>query len=165
MLESFNKIDVKKTNDNNALLLIKIYSHIKTLRLKNSISFTKVININIVSSNKYNINVLNEKLSSLFIHINKITPFRDSEIKELIIDNSFTIELLTTIVDKKSEIEKNEILLIKLKNELDRSTSILSNQNFIKKASKEKVALEENKQKEYMKQYEQVKTVLAELKK
>jgi valyl-tRNA synthetase len=153
------------TKHTDALLLIKIFQSIKTLRIKNSLPLSKEININIVTEQKYDIKLLNLKLNKFFTNINKISNLRDSEIKEIFVENGFTIEIVSNLSNKNDEIRKNEILLSKLKNELDRSARILSNQEFIKKASKEKVKIEEEKQREYMRQYMQVEAILKKIKK
>jgi valyl-tRNA synthetase len=165
MLEKISKQTSSKTSDFESQLIIEIFSQIKNLRIKNSIKNSKVIELNIVSDKKINQAYVNEVLSLHAIKINKITKVRDTDIKEVITSKNYSIEIVTTITNKLEEIRKNELLLVKLKAELDRSTAILSNQNFIKKASKEKVTAEENKQKEYMKQYEQIKSIIKELKK
>jgi valyl-tRNA synthetase len=165
MLETLKKQKINNVCNEEAELFIDIYSNIKTLRIKNNIKNTKIININIVTTKNINIVKLNKYLNNFSIFINNISNIRNTEIKETIILKKYTFEILTAISSKKEEIIKNENLLRKLKLELERCIAILSNQDFIKKAPKEKVLLEENKQRDYQRQYEQVKAIIRELKK
>jgi len=66
--------------------------------------------------------------------------------------------------DPKEEKVKLEKEKIRLEGEIKRSKGMLSNPNFIQKAPKEKVELEQQKQETYRKQYEVVLARLKELK-
>ncbi|GHU49219.1 hypothetical protein FACS189459_0140 [Bacilli bacterium] len=58
---------------------------------------------------------------------------------------------------KKSETSDNIAKRInELKNELERSKNILSNQNFLSKASIDKISEEKNKQKKYQEEYDKL---------
>jgi len=96
--------------------------------------------------------------------INQTLNFTQQEIVSLRIKNFF-IELdATTFFDYEQEL--NDLLSQEeqLKSELARSEKILMNSNFAKKASPEKVALEQSKYQEYQLQAKNVAAKIAELK-
>ena len=66
------------------------------------------------------------------------------------------IEFENNFIDKSKLLEKLNKQLKDLENELKRSDSILNNKNFLLKAPKEKIAIEEQKKKTYLTQYNQV---------
>ncbi|QRG87295.1 valine--tRNA ligase [Bulleidia sp. zg-1006] len=66
--------------------------------------------------------------------------------------------------DPKEEREKLEKEKIRLEAEIKRSKAMLSNPNFVQKAPKKKVEIEQQKQETYLKQYEVVLARLQELK-
>ncbi|MDE6477255.1 MAG: hypothetical protein K2L48_03625 [Mycoplasmoidaceae bacterium] len=67
------------------------------------------------------------------------------------------IEFENNFVDKTKLLEKLNKQLKDLENELKRSDNILNNKNFLLKAPKEKIAIEQQKRKTYQTQYDQVK--------
>ena len=70
----------------------------------------------------------------------------------------YTLEVITAgLIDRTIEQEKLKQKLVKLEQELKRSRNILNNQNFLAKASPEKVKAEQEKYQEYLNQYEQIK--------
>lgn len=71
---------------------------------------------------------------------------------------------MNELSDPKEEMEKLEKEKVRLEAEIKRSKGMLSNQNFLAKAPKEKVEEEQSKQETYVKQYEVVLNRLEELK-
>ncbi|WP_368486116.1 valine--tRNA ligase [Spiroplasma sp. DGKH1] len=70
----------------------------------------------------------------------------------------YTLEVITAgLIDRTVEQEKLKQELAKLEQELERSRNILNNQNFLAKASPEKVKAEQEKYQQYLNQYEQIK--------
>ncbi|AHF57571.1 valine--tRNA ligase [Spiroplasma eriocheiris] len=70
----------------------------------------------------------------------------------------YTLEVITAgLIDRTVEQEKLKQELAKLEQELERSRNILNNQNFLTKASPEKVKAEQEKYQQYLNQYEQIK--------
>lgn len=96
--------------------------------------------------------------------INQTLNFAQQEITSLRIKNFF-IELdATTFFDYEQELNDLLVQQEQLRLELARSEKILTNPNFIKKASQEKVALEQSKYQEYQLQAENIAAKIAELK-
>ena len=88
------------------------------------------------------------------INVLKIANKRIYDNWDIIETSNIIIEYLNEFVDKKQEIERLLKQKQMLENEIKRSENILSNKNFIAKASKEKVQLEKDKYQQYKKQYE-----------
>ena len=65
-------------------------------------------------------------------------------------------KMLDAIQGTSSDIAKNEMNIIRLENEIKRSTGILSNQGFLAKAPAAKVENEKKKLEDYKKQYDVV---------
>ena len=96
--------------------------------------------------------------------INQTLNFTQQEITSLRIKNFF-IELdATTFFDYEQELNDLLTQQEELKTELVRSEKILTNPNFVKKAAREKVALEQSKYQEYQLQAKNIATKIAELK-
>ncbi len=88
------------------------------------------------------------------------------------IDNSVSIILaeiqvfipLGSLVNIIEEIEKLNDKLNSLKNEIQRCEKMLSNENFLRKAPKEKVEEEQTKLNKYIENYKEVENRIRELK-
>jgi valyl-tRNA synthetase len=148
MLEQLCSTNAEKNKNEEAELLIDIYSLVKNIRIKNSIKNSTIINVNIVSNKKYDIKKINSSLNSLSIAIDKITKVRDNSNANIFVSKNYVIEITSEISNKADEVEKNKKMLAFLDEEIERSNKILSNSSFIKNAPKEKVELEKKKAQE-----------------
>jgi valyl-tRNA synthetase len=148
MLEQLSSNIVSNGKNDEAELLIDIYSLIKNIRIKNSIKNTTIIHVNVVSNKKYDIKKINASLNFLSIMIDKITKERDNSNANIFVSKNYTIEITSQINNKADELEKNKKMLAFLKEEIERSNKILSNPSFVKNAPKEKVEAEKRKAEE-----------------
>lgn len=140
-----NKIDV----------VIDAVSLIREARSVYNISNKEVINYQL------NIKEINDAIISL---INKIAnaTYKQND-GALFTKNKISINVELSEDVKNNEINKTKESIKKMEFELKRSESILSNEKFIKNASKEKINEEKEKYENYQKQYKELKEKLNKL--
>lgn len=148
------KITLNQTYSN---LFIQVFNSIKDLRIKYSISRSTLININILTTDKIKLDLINQYLNKFNININNVSKARVNLNWDMISIGDIAIEFENNFVDKTKLLEKLNKQLKDLENELKRSDNILNNKNFLLKAPKEKIAIEQQKRKTYQTQYDQVK--------
>jgi valyl-tRNA synthetase len=148
MLEQLCCVSTSKSKNEEAELLIDIYSLVKNIRIKNSIKNSTIIHVNIVSDKKYDTKKINLSLNYLAITIDKITKERDDNNTNIFVSRNYIIEITSEITTKSDEIEKNKKMLAFLDEEIERSNKILNNSSFVKNAPKEKVDMEKKKAEE-----------------
>lgn len=156
LLETWPKTLKVTLNQNYSNLFIQLFNTIKDLRIKHSISKSTLININVLTTDKLNLSLINPYLNKFNININTISKARVNLEWDMISIGDIAIEFENNFIDKSKLLEKLNKQLKDLENELKRSDSILNNKNFLLKAPKEKIAIEEQKKKTYLTQYNQV---------
>jgi valyl-tRNA synthetase len=136
----------------------------KKIRINNSFKKNDLLEFNIICNHELHVNLLNKYLSMHSVHVDQ-QKVKKTFATTIFTFNNFSVEFLN---NKKNEKENDGLLekkLANLKLELERSEKILNNNNFLNKASKEKINEEKKKQKNYKEQYEQVINKINELKK
>lgn len=162
----------EKTNNKQSLKNFNNFKNIVTrtrnLRQEYDVSFKNKIDVNIVSSNKDNIEFLNNYKEYIknFLNTNELIISNELTFKEETI--AIVLDEITVYINKSDIIDEEEVrkLLLeqkkKLEGEIKRSENILNNKNFLDKAPKEKVLEEKEKYEKYLKQYKKVKSELNE---
>jgi len=118
----------------------------------------KAVQKNLVKMNQFLSNFVNTKIIG-------VNEDQDITLVNLPVD-SFFVEVATSLViDSKAELKKLEKQLVELEKELQRSTKILNNKNFLAKAAPEKIASEQEKMKNYQTQYDLLQQQIGNLKK
>ena len=138
---------------------------VRELRIKYKIKNSTIININLIIHNKVNEKMVKDLFMLQNIKVNEISNKRINEEWDIIETQDIIIEYLNEFVNKDEELARLLKQKQNLENEIKRSENILSNKNFIAKASKEKVESEKNKYEQYKKQYEIVATSIKRLQK
>jgi len=115
----------------------------------------------LITKNKLKTNLLSQSLRDFNIQINQVKTQSSNDSNTLILNGS---QYLIECYASKEVIEFYHANLMKqkllLENELKRSESILNNQNFIARASKQKVEEEKQKYQVYQQKYEQLLIIL-----
>jgi valyl-tRNA synthetase len=132
---------------------------VRDLRIKHGIKNTTIIQLNLISKTLVDIKFLNVYLKKLNIKISKKLSLVSSSDQ---IENfsNFSVQILNEFEDKNKKLESLKNEHSRLKNEIERSTKILSNQNFLSKASKDKISVEKQKFEEYKKQYQDIEEII-----
>ncbi|AHI53880.1 valyl-tRNA synthetase [Spiroplasma sabaudiense Ar-1343] len=161
--ESWNQIKVNYEN-NYLNQVIEIIEVIRDFRAKNNLKKTQQIqfNINNFSSKNYeklfkdNQNDINKILLK---NVNSEISFSSSKNKKTVLAlNNFSIEVDNdTFINSEVAIELLTIQLEEINKEILRSVKILNNENFLNKASKEKIDEEKNKYENYLKKMHTIK--------
>ncbi len=157
LLENWPKPIKVTLNQTYSNLFIQVFNSIKDLRIKYSISRSTLLNINILTTDKIKLDLINQYLNKFNININNVSKARVNLNWDMISIGDIAIEFENNFVDKTKLLEKLNKQLKDLENELKRSDNILNNKNFLLKAPKEKIAIEQQKRKTYQTQYDQVK--------
>lgn len=158
------KITGSKQSYNIDHFLITI-AKVRELRIKYKIKNSTIININLIIHNKVNEKMVKDLFMLQNIKVNEISNKRINEEWDIIETQDIIIEYLNEFVNKDEELARLLKQKQNLENEIKRSENILSNKNFIAKASKEKVESEKNKYEQYKKQYEIVANSIKRLQK
>ncbi len=149
---SFDLEEIKKQNKID--IVIDVVSLIREARTKYNISLKEKVEYEIH-------NVKDEKIISL---VNKLA---NSEFKKnngsLFTKNKVSINIALSDDIKNQEKDVTLKQLEKIKLEIKRSENILSNKNFLAKASKEKIQEEKNKYENYKKQFKELNDKLENL--
>ncbi|GMO13673.1 MAG: valine--tRNA ligase [Mycoplasmoidaceae bacterium] len=164
MLEKLNDIKISKANESMLDIAFDIIDRTKAARQNSSKKNDFEVQLKIVIKNKINQSVLSNILKQFNIILLGVSSKADPKIKQTSIGRYGTkIEFITIMTDVEQEIGKNKELLKKLELELKRSDAILSNENFLANASKEKIQIEKTKREDYKKHYDDVSLLLKEL--
>ena len=150
--------------------LIEIITSVRNERAKANKAPKEPITISIYAKDQKTLDTIN--LTSTYLtkftnpkELNFITEPLESKGNVVVVMKHSTIYIPSSdLVDVEEVIKKLEADLAKLENELKRSKAMLSNESFIAKAPQAKIEQEKAKQEAYLKQYEEVKKALAEIK-
>jgi valyl-tRNA synthetase len=88
--------------------------------------------------------------------VNEINDNKATNSKEF---NGYSLELLN-VFNNEQQIQIMERQLIKIEQEMARSQSILRNEEFLAKASAEKIESEKKKYEEYLRQFDELRKIL-----
>ncbi|MBE6124298.1 MAG: valine--tRNA ligase [Erysipelotrichaceae bacterium] len=148
----------------------EIISAVRNLRNENKIAPNKPIEINIVveddklkSGLEDNEEYLERFLFASALYISKVNPSSEKAIN-IVLDKVTLVIPLKGLLDVEAEIKRLENEIAKVEKELARSKNILSNENFISKASPEKIAIEKEKEAVYQENYKKLVEKLNEYK-
>lgn len=150
---------------------IKVIEAIRKVRWDRDIPNSKKLTINLLMSKPEqsitdNLAEINEMLSITNAEITNISPVSLQVQKISIPVSKMVLEIETEgLIDYSNELKKLESRKLKIERELSRSNSILSNENFISKASKAKVDHEKQEKIKFEQEYKMVKEAIKELKK
>jgi valyl-tRNA synthetase len=149
--------------------LIAITSAVREFRIKNNLK--KDIKLNFV------INLKNSKYENVIAkHLDDLNSFlvktcnadlsgeQSEDMTEMIVKDYVLSISNNDFIDKDSAIDALNDQIEKIKIELQRSEKILANDNFLAKASAEKVQNEKDKFDDYQKQYHKLLEALSKLK-
>lgn len=164
LLESWPKpikVFVKKKEID---LFIQIFNFIKDLRIKYSISKSQLIQLNVLSTQKIDLNLVNNFLNKFNINILQVSNARINLKWDMISIGDIAIEFENNFINKDKLLSKFQKQLTDLQKELDRSKTILSNNSFLAKAPKEKIESEQKKYESYKTQYKQIQIEIEKLK-
>ena len=150
--------------------LIEIITSVRNERAKANKAPKEPITISIYAKDQKTLDTIN--LTSTYLtkftnpkELKFITEPLESKGNVVVVMKHSTIYIPSSdLVDINEVIKKLEADLLKLENELKRSKAMLSNEAFIAKAPQAKIDSEKAKQEAYLKQYEEVKKALAEIK-
>ncbi len=150
--------------------LIEIITSVRNERAKANKAPKEPITISIYAKDQKTLDTIN--LTSIYLtkftnpkELKFITEPLESKGNVVVVMKHSTIYIPSSdLVDINEVIKKLEADLLKLENELKRSKAMLSNEAFIAKAPQAKIESEKAKQETYLKQYEEVKKALAEIK-
>lgn len=162
IFESYNfekrKIGSEKIIDN----ILLIIEYIRKLRFDNKLSKKDEFEI-IISSKKNsnfikNINEIKNILLTENIKLNKIDSLEPNE--NSFIMSGFSITILNKYKRNENNLDdlKKELEIVRF--EIKRSLSMLNNENFIKKAPKEKIELEKEKKEKYEEKEREILKIL-----
>lgn len=150
-------------------MIFDIITTIRNIRASKNVPNSKKINLILEVNNQESKDFLNNNLQYLqkFTNYDQITITTEKTSKELsiieVLNDVSVIVPLNTLVDLNEEILKVKANKEKLQKEIARGKGMLSNQNFISKAPKEKVEEEKEKLANYEKQLEEVEKLLKDL--
>jgi valyl-tRNA synthetase len=159
MLEKYPTIikNVFSTKDkSHTNLIIGIFNFAKNLRIKHNLKLIQTISINLITTTKCDLNLLNATLKVSNVNIMNISINRINKNACIFADSKYLIEYSEDFIDKKLQLENLNKKLNHLTDEIERSKKILNNNNFIKKAPIEKVNIEKKKYEDYLKQYQEL---------
>jgi valyl-tRNA synthetase len=163
--------DVTKDEIDTAGKIIEIITSIRNLRSENKISPSKPIDIYITSASSKLVKELNFNSVYLerFLFANKLEIATKSSNKEqsinIVLGNVELSIPLKGLLNIEEELKRLEGSIAKAKGEIERSNKILSNENFLAKASAEKVEDEKRKQKVNQETYDALVAKYEEMKK
>lgn len=137
-------------------LIFDIITRTRNLRQEMTIAPSKPLQIEIVTSLAF---LKNEKeVLEHFLKTSELLISNSQSLKEetiLVTGAGYELYVLKSdIISKEDELKKLNQELVHIKNELDRVNKMLSNENFISRANKEKVKLEQDKRDNYQAQYD-----------
>ena len=163
--------DVTKDEIATAEKIIEIITSIRNLRSENKISPSKPIDIYISSSSAKLVKELNFNSIYLerFLFANKLEIASKSSNKEqsinIVLGNVELSIPLKGLLDIEEELKRLQNSIDKARGEIERSNKILSNPNFLAKASESKVEEERRKQKVNQETYDALVKKYEEMKK
>ncbi len=144
--------------------MISIVTAVRALRVDYNVKPALEFDITLYDENDRLIEVDTE-ISNMLYKLCKVN-WNNSQGKDLIIIPLSTGKLAVDaaqIVDYEAEVERLKKEKTRLENEINRSNRMLGNENFIKKASEEKVQMEKDKLSNYLSQYDIIVKQLEEV--
>jgi valyl-tRNA synthetase len=130
-----------------------VYDFVRELRIKNGVKQATLININLITTEIIDLKTINNLLANFNIEIKNISKKQINPDATVVVVNKQMIEYVNNFANNHEQVDKIKTELKRLENEIDRSKQILSNKQFIAKAPKEKVNLEQQKFQQYQEQY------------
>lgn len=152
-MDDFIFDDDKKNMD----IIIDLIKRVRVIRNEYSVSLSKPIEINIHALNDTSYNTINQSKDYIdkFLNASPYSLNKEGyDIKDAIsvITDQYKLYIpLRGLVNKEEVIKGIEAELLKINKEIERSDSILSNENFLSKAPKEKIEIEKEKREKYIK--------------
>lgn len=147
----FSKDDIKLTN-----IVLDVFHFAKNLRIKHNLKISQEITISLISDIKTNVDNLNNIFKVLNTKVRNISTDRINQKSIIYSTANCLIEYFEDFIDEKTQLINLNKQLNNLNNEIKRSQTILSNKNFMNKAPKEKIDIEQQKFEKYEKQYQEV---------
>lgn len=135
-------------------ILVSIINAIRRVRIKEGISNKEKIEINLLTKNDIKFFIKNKSFLNTYLiivnaNIKDISAISllGSKVTEIV--GNFAIEIPLSGTNEKKQIDKINVIIYDLKEEIDRSKKILSNSNFVSKAPKTKIDAEKEKLNSY----------------
>ena len=154
---------------NHIELIYDIITAVRNIRATRNVAHTQIIDLNLQLDNKIYVDFINNNLHYLhrFINYNKLnitTEAIDTAGSVVTVLNHVIVIIpLKTLINIEEEKKNLELELKKMTQEIKRCESMLSNDNFLKKAPQSKIQEEKNKLQEYQSKYNEIKKLLSEL--
>lgn len=151
----FKKIKFKIKYDEISIhLFIDIFNCLRDYRIRNSLSKKNKLAFDLVTKQKVNQEKINSLLAPFNLSIRKVLFNHTKNGKQQALAINSAIVLVDNISNKPSDIVKR---IAFVEAEITRAKNILANKNFVLKAPKEKVKLEQEKLKKYLKELQTLK--------
>ena len=131
-------------------LLISLISEIRVLKMEYNLKPATPLNI-LLNTQTGDFNEVSQAILEKMVKTNIVTEIEGETILRPISGGSFSVKM-SELVDVKEEIQRLQKEIVKLDNEISRCESMLSNERFTSKAPAEKIAEEQNKLAEYIRQ-------------
>ncbi|HHX80009.1 MAG TPA: valine--tRNA ligase [Acholeplasmataceae bacterium] len=153
---------------NNIEIIYEIITNIRNLRAEKNVSFKKEINLELQIRNPEISKFIQENLHFLkrFTNFHKIKISAkeiDTAQKSVSVLSDVVVAVpLHELVNLKEELEKLYENQKKMQSEIERCEKLLSNPGFVNKAPAEKVEAEKTKLKDYQRQLEEIKKLIAD---
>ncbi len=147
----------------------EIIKSVRNMRSEVNTPLSKPIEMMIKTTNKEFEKQLKDNQAYIikFCNTDQLTIANDFDLNEKMMTSVITdgeiLLPLKGLIDVDEEIKRLQNELVKLENEVTRCEKMLANENFVKKAPKEKVESEKNKLVDYKTKYETIKKRLKEL--
>lgn len=161
---------VKDYNGNVMTLIIETIKTIRNTRSEMNIAPNKLINATLVVKDNY----LSIKDYSIYIerfgfisnlNITDKADFKENGKTFTLVDGNILFLPLASLININDEIKRLELEIVKYQNEIKRCESMLSNENFVKKAPASKIKQEEDKLRDYQNKLNSSKKSLENYKK
>ena len=139
--------------------LIEVIKQVRELRSENDIKPSKELSM--VAELNFE---LNDSLCAILYKMCKINVCESVDGETIVrpVTNGKILFCMNEVVDIEAEIAKIEKELVALSKEIERSTNILGNENFLKKAPEAKIKVEKEKLEQYQSSYNTLTTKLNE---
>jgi valyl-tRNA synthetase len=131
----------------------------KNTRIKFNLKNSKVIAINLSTDLQISFSEIKDYLKDFNIDLVEMVKTHDNE-KTILTINGGTIIFLDNLISEEEENRRYQEQISKLESEINRSETILKNADFLARAPKEKIELEQKKYLEFKKQYNELVEVL-----
>ena len=158
------KVDLNKAKEVEEL--IEIISTIRTIKIENDLKPSLEVDVMLKDNNHQNIILSDDIKAILFkmVKANIVTEINDELVVRPIQNGSINLPM-SQVVNVEEELKKLNKEKTNLENEINRGEKMLSNPNFVSKASVEKVNAEKEKLENYKTRYTVVINQIKELEK